>query len=68
MMNPAIYLKEAERYERDRAPRIHPKGICRNTLEADSPCRYTREVLPSGCILIHLGRYRPDRQWLILAL
>jgi hypothetical protein len=54
MMNPAIYLQEAERYQRDSAPRIHPKGVYRNTLKADSPYRYTREVLPCGCILIQL--------------
>ncbi len=52
MMNPAVYLREAERYERERSPHIHPKEICRNAL----PFRYTRQVLSSGCILIQMLR------------
>jgi hypothetical protein len=59
MMNPAIYLYEAERHERNKGPLIHPNEICRAILEADSPRSHAREVLSSGCILIQFAR-RPQ--------
>ena len=56
MMNPSIYLRESERYESERASRIPPEKVHRKILESEPTFRHTREVLPCGCILIHLIR------------
>jgi hypothetical protein len=63
LMNPATYLREAERIERETASRISCERLQRPRLA------YGREELASGCVLylMRLGRWRQriggDSEW-----
>jgi hypothetical protein len=53
MVNLAAYLREAERMEKELASRVEPKAL-RRLPSDDKRCRYSRERLPSGCILFQM--------------
>jgi hypothetical protein len=66
MMDPKMYIREAERYEREQAQRErveksrpHPSSEIRVPVMSEI---YSREQLSSGCILYRLGSgKRPAR-------
>jgi hypothetical protein len=53
MVNLAGYLREAKRIEKELASHVQPTAL--RHLPGDARrCRYSRERLPSGCILFQM--------------